>query len=352
MPENYTPTATYGVDPVIIPVNGDAASATTAFSPVKECLNRAAYLKVEGENTEGRLDAGLTKLGITVVNPSDTTPPTYSSGYLLSGSQTHHSALETLDSGIQVDHNSLVNTYTNVGGNVQTGSPDSYSSTNFITNGDTHHTALGKIDNALNVVNTNATSANTQATANTTKIINIVSKLGDDADQSEAWTYDSINFITNGVTLKVNTEMLDKVLLGTRRTAHRSYWLAVERNLKALGISDAETYWDDFYDSSKYHVNTTCVVDTNEQVAYTDNTVLIETYNASNTHSQFKFEWWGEGTITVYANLIGDLTGNSDIQITAQDTWFTPASTGSNFVVRFELGLNAKLFNYYALMKP
>ena len=107
MPDNYTPTATYGADPVVIPAAGEGIIAATTFSPVKISLDRAAWLKALGEDNQGRLNAALLKLGITVTSPSDTTPPTYAAPFLLIGSLTHHAALETLDSGMST-HNTYI----------------------------------------------------------------------------------------------------------------------------------------------------------------------------------------------------------------------------------------------------
>jgi hypothetical protein len=357
MPDNYTPTATYGADPVAVPASGEGILVATAFAPVKEALNRAAWLKDLAETNEGRLDAALTKLGITVVNPADTALPTYAAPFLLVGNKSHQTALETLDSGLSTHNTAITYIATNVGGNVDTATPDAYSSTVYIINGDSLHTAIGKLDGAANTINTAASNANALATANTTRISNIVTKLGVDADLTAGWTYGSTNFISNGQTLKVNVESIDKTMLGARRTAHRAFWFSAEQALDIVTLQEtltnAEVFWDDFYDTTKVNVASTCTTDVQQQKCYGDSTILLESFTSVTTQSEIKIVWQGTGGITVKANLIGSTSDPQFTTVSTQDTWVTPASgSGTGVVVKFELGVGAELYNFYAITKP
>ena len=357
MSELYTPTSSYGTDPVTILTDGDPIDATQVFSPVKISLDRALYNKDTIEETTGRLNALTTKLGISVTDPSDVTLPTYTSGYLLVGNISTHNALEILDSGLQTQNNVVVNVYTNIGGNSHTASKDAFSSNNFISNSDTYHVAIGKLDDGLGTVDAAASSANTLATQNTTRISNIVTKIGTDADLGTAWTYDSTNFIANGQTLKVNVEEIDKSLLGPRRNAHRAFQYAMDQELRVTSIEEtltnAEIFYDDFYDATQKDVTSTCTLDIQHQECRGDNTFLLEIFTATTTQDQVKMVWTSLGGVTVKANLIGSTADVDFTTISSQNTWFDPSSgNGTSVVVKIELGVGAELYNFHIITKP
>ncbi len=357
MSENYNPTSSYGTDPVVIPSSGEPINATEVFSPVKISLDRSLYNKDNIEETTGRFNAGLIKIGISVSSPSDTTLPTYSSSYILVGNISIHNALEILDSGLQTQNTVLTYLYTNVGGNSHTAAKDPFSSTHYVTNNDTYHVAIGKLDGGLDTVNAAASSANTLATQNTTRVSNIVTKLGVDADQGTAWTYGSTNFIANGQTLKVNTESIDKSLLGTRRNAHRAFEYSIDQELRITSVEEtltnAEIFYDDFYDASKKHVSSTSTLDVQHQECTGDNTFLVEMFTASTTQDQVKMSWDSVGGVVVKANLIGSTSAADFMTISNKNTWYDPSSgDGTSLVIKIELGIGAKLYNFHVVTKP
>jgi len=359
MPVNYTPVASWGTDPVVFQAPDDAADATLAFVGAQTALNRALVLKNDADTLLGRFDASLLKLGLTVTGPSDTTPPTYGgSPYILIGNMTHQAALEAVDAELKTKNTSITNMIANIGGNTDNPTLDNYSSVVFVSNGDSHHVAIGKLDAALDTVESASSSASTLATTNSTRITNIVTKLGIDADQAAAWTYSNTNYIANGQTLKVNTEGIDRSLLGADRTAHRAFGLAAVNSGRVLAVEETitnlETFWDDFYDATKVDTpNTTATVDTEQQQVSGNSTVLVEQFTAAVTMDQIQVDWQSYGSVSVYANLIGSVVSGDYTLVPTKDTWVNPASgNGTGVVIKFEIGVGGILYNYHLSVKP
>lgn len=353
MPQNYTPTATWNAYPVSIFSNGDFAEENYFNDRWKDVYNREEYLKTNLDLTTGRFDAALTKLGITVTGPTDNIPPTYTSGFVLSTSRTHHSALEVLDLQLKSHNTNISNINNNCGGNVINGVPPQYASTFFIANDDPHHTAIEKLDTAANDINISTATNAANIATQTTRIDNVVAKIGASADAVPGFVYTTHNFISDGDLIKAIIEKYDKVLLGGRRTNEYNFSQWVLNWARIEGTDVKYQGYESFYDLTKRNVTyTTCTIDMDQQRAYGNGTLYYTIpLTATATVSQLSARWNSTGTVTVKFNLIGSYNDANMTTITTQDTWTAGLSAGTSVVVKVEFTGTAELYGIGIIAK-
>ena len=351
MTETYTPPASpsFLAFPLEIIDNGEAADKETfnkVFRPLVDALQR---LKIDTDEDIGVMSALQTKLGLPVIDSSDTALPTYGSGNVLSTGESHHSALQSLDSELLVQAGKFTNIDSNVGGSVVSpGSPVYTSGKVVITDGDSHHEAIEKLDDFAAATRTIANDAATDASSADDASTNIAAKLGTGAELAPDfdWTHELL--VSDGQTIKTIIDNVDRYIWANQRLADQSYARHVSE------ISDGLSADFDFYDtlisSSKVDGATTAAIDTFLYQATGDGTEVIYVKTLPATHSQVALIWDAEaggGSVTFEANLIGSLSGGDFATVGSEKTFVSPGSgSGTTLVVKVTLtGTGAKLFN-------
>jgi hypothetical protein len=275
----------------------------------------------------------------------------YTSAYLLSG-QTHHAALEVIDAAMQSVNTALSNINNNCGGNVTTGAMSGYSSTNYLTDGESHHVSLGVLDSELKSVSDASGQNNTDITEQTTRVDNLVAKVGTDSDLAAGFDYSSNNFIVDDESYKEVAEKLDQVVLGSKRTAEHAFSNSVQ-NWKEIKTA-TEQWYDTFYDASKYKTpESTCSFNHYEQKISGDGTYYYatETFDSSVGEAAFKWNTNGEGTLVVKYNLINSYDDADMVTVGSQNTFVAAASAGTGFVVKLELTGTIEIYSVATIAK-
>lgn len=354
MPVTYTPPVNpaFPSFPITLVTPGDNMTDESVNSIFRPIFDGLQNVKDANDLTEGRLDAALGKLGITVVDENDTALPTYSSGFLLTGALSHHDALETLDTAFQGVQGDIANINTNVGGNVADAAPPTYSSTNVIDNGDSHHEALEKIDTFLQATRDIADGSVGDISDTDTRVTNIVAKLDATADDAPAWDYSSNNFVADGQTVKSVIELYDRIHAGTRRLANQNY----ERHVtlwKQQDIANTFSFFDTLQDLTKRDPSSTVTIDTLQQKATGAGTTYFAQSPGGGTLAELKLIWFATGTVEVAFNLIGSFADGDFFVAAAQDTFYVPTSgSGATVVIRVKLTGAAELYNVAAIGRP
>lgn len=348
MPQNYTPVSSFGGTPVVITSNGSIADENEFNTPFQDLYDRVFFNNDLAVETEGRFDALLIKLGLGVTSPTDTALPTYGVGFVLTAAQSHHTAIETLESTLQAHQGNLQNINTNVGGDVINAGANTYLSTFFISNGQPHHTALETLDTTSNTINTSLNTTISNLNTLTTRVDNIVPKVGTGADLGPTFNYSSNEFLVDGQSLKQGAEKIDAVLSGARRSAESAYELTL-RNWEQEQTSIEGTGYDTFFDNSKVDPATTATVDVDLQKATASGATqfYFTKATAANTCTKMAFRWHEStpGSVVVKFNLINSINDIDMFTVTGQDIFETALAAGTQIVVKVEIPDGESLFD-------
>ena len=353
MTTTYTPpvSPSFPGYPITLVTDGEPGNEESVNKVYRPIIDALEYLKQNHELDEGRLNALLTKLGLTVVDGSDTTLPTYSSGFLLTGNKSYQTALETLDTGIQTQNNKATNIDANVGGNVgDPGAPTYASGQVVFQDGDTHHEALEKLDDYAATNRALATTASSDATDALSTATNVAGKVGVDSELPGSFDYTNENIIADGDTLKEVVEKFDPLVHAVRRLADQDFGTSIK--IWSAQNSADSAFYDTLIDDTKAHANTTATIDTTLFEAKDDGTAYFTLRSLPASHSQVKLLWNISGTVDFSVNLIGSFNDIDFTPVANEDVWVVPSSSGSSLVIRAEIsGGSSRLFNIAALTK-
>jgi len=358
MPLPYTPPVvpaflTYPID---LPINGELVNASVLSADVWEPLIDASeFLKLDLDEDKGVMAALQIKLGLPVIDSSDIALPTYTSLFLLTGLKSHHTALNTLDTGLQGQSISLTNINANVGGSVSSAAPPVYGSGNVVfLDGDTHHEALEKLDDYAAV---NRALANTAIADSATSLdfaTNVAAKVGTGAELVAPFVYLSTELISNGDTLKETTEFFDAYIAGNRVQTDRNFASIVKGFAASWGLGAEFTFYETFIDTTKADGSTTATLNVQLRQASGDGLQYIAVVPITGgPDGQVALMWEITGTVTFSANLIGSFVPGDFMAVPSQLTYVTPVSgAGSTLVVRAVIaGANSRIHNIAAFTK-
>lgn len=296
MPQTYTPIANYDGYPVSLPADGDITTTSFFYERDHDLYDRLCYTVDGGVVGIGRYDASLIKLGLTVTDPADVTPPTYSSAYVLPGSLSHHAGLINIDGELDFQNDMLANIETNVGSDVAASAPPVYSSNVYVATGSACAAAIGQLDSAANQVAVNAIAATAGLAAQLARRDNLITHVGADAELAPGFTYATEHLVTSDTSLKSCVEVFDKHAAGIRRQIDYRYEQAV---IKWRGtVGGVYCYgWESFIDTSKCHPLTTATIDTLAQSASGAGKVYHTEMAGGGTRMMFR--WQADGPIDV-----------------------------------------------------
>lgn len=357
MPDPYTPAASpsFVSFPIDLILKGDPMTPDSMNVPFRAAFDSLQRLKLDTDEDIGVMAALKTKLGITVVDSSDTALPTYSGAYVLTSALSHHAALNTLDTELGLQNVKFTNIDANVGGSVTGASAPVYASSGVVfPDGTSHHGALEALEDYAVTSRSLATTASSDASTAVSTATNVAAKLGTGAELAPDfdWTYELL--ISDGDKVKDIIDVFDAILYGSRRLADQAFGQAVANYMATEPTANA-SFYDTLIDTTKRSASTTASIDVLTFEATGDGTDYIATFTAPATVSEIAFLWdiSAGATITFHANAIGSLGAGDFVTISAQRTFVAFAASGTDIVIKASItGASSKLFNIAAIVKP
>ena len=133
-----------------------------------------------------------------------------------------------------------------------------------------------------------------------------------------------------------------EVLSITSLRLEHPYRGTTSTGVSAQRLGPVFTFFEDFRDLSKRHINSNVSIDTTLQFASgVGSYIAIST--SSEACSRAKLLWEASGSVTAGVNFVGDLV--NFVAIPAQDRWITLPTGGSSPTIRITLGAGVELYN-------